>query len=295
MARRPVHSTRSRYLRWTCPLAIAILLLAGSSGCAGESQQAVPPAAQAVTPAPTPAVILHTPPTTRELQAASGGTASPQTATPTRAPDLPSPAPPKEVRSEIERTGSPQAPAQDLISLARGNNAFAIDLYRALSESEGNLFFSPFSVSQALAMTLAGAKGETERQMMNTLRYELTQGRLHPSFNALDRELASRGRGLQGEENQFFQLNIANAIWGQQGYEFLPDFLDVLAGNYGAGLRPLDFTGAPEESRVKINDWVSAETEGKVRDLLPPGMVDSFTRPDSHQRHILQCLMVVAL
>ena len=159
-----------------------------------------------------------------------------------------------------------------------GNNAFAFDLYRTLSEGEGNLFFSPFSVSQALAMTLAGARNETERQMMNTLHYELPQDRLHPSFNALDRELASRGKGLQGEENQFFQLNIANAIWGQQGYEFLPTFLDVLAEHYGAGLRPLDFSGAPEESRVKINDWVSEETQGRIIDLLPPGKVHSLTR-----------------
>jgi len=159
----------------------------------------------------------------------------------------------------------------------RGNNAFAIDLYRALSESESNLFFSPFSVSQALAMIFAGAEGETKRQMMNTLRYELTQSRLHSSFNALDRELVSRGRGLEGE-NQFFQLNVANAIWGQQGYEYLPEFLDVLSENYGAGLRSLDFAGAPEESGATINDWVSQETQDKIRDFLPSGAVNRLTR-----------------
>ena len=183
-----------------------------------------------------------------------------------------------EVRSDRERTGSPRASAQDLETLVRGNNAFALDLYSTLSDGEGNLIFSPFSISEALAMTLAGARGETERQMMNTLHYELPQGRLHPSFNALDRELASRGKGLEGEENQLFQLNIANAIWGQKGYEFLPDFLDTLAESYGAGLRPLDFAGAPEESRAKINDWVSDETEGKIEDLLPLGTIDSLTR-----------------
>ena len=160
----------------------------------------------------------------------------------------------------------------------QGNNTFALNLYGTLSDGEGNLFFSPFSISQALAMTLAGARGETERQMMEVLHYELPQSALHPSFNALDRELASRGRGLQVEENQFFELNIANAIWGQQGYEFLPDFLDVLAENYGAGLRPVDFAGAPEESRARINDWVSEETQDKIRDLLPFGAVDSNTR-----------------
>ena len=248
MAPRLVHSTWSLYLPGTWLLAIALLLLAGSSGCQGESQQAVPTAAQAPSPASSPVPALPVQTTDRE------------------------------VRSDRERNDSPRASTRDLKALAQGNNAFALDLYRKLSNGEGNLFFSPFSISQALAMTLAGAKGETERQMMNTLRYELPQARLHPSFNALDRKLAARGRSLEGEENQFFQLNIANAIWGQHGYEFLPDFLAVLAENYGAGLRPLDFARAPEDSRSKINDWVSAETEGKIGDLLPPGTVDSFTR-----------------
>ena len=183
-----------------------------------------------------------------------------------------------EVRSDRERTGSPRASAQDLETLVLGNNAFALDLYSTLSDGEGNLFFSPFSVSQALAMTLAGARGETERQMMNTLHYELPQGRLHPSFNALEQELASRGKGLEGEENQFFRLNIANAIWGEQGYEFLPTFVDALAEHYGAGLRPLDFAGAPQDSRIRINDWVFDETEGKIEDLLQPGKVHRLTR-----------------
>ena len=183
-----------------------------------------------------------------------------------------------EVRSDRERAGSPQASAQDLETLVLGNNAFAFDLYRALSEGEGNLIFFPFSVSQALAMTLAGARGETERQMRNTLHYELPQDRLHPTFNALDRELASRGKGLEGEENQFFRLNIASAIWGRQGYEFLPTFVNALAEHYGAGLRPLDFASAPEDSRIRINDWVFDETEGKIEDLLQPGKVHRLTR-----------------
>ena len=160
----------------------------------------------------------------------------------------------------------------------RGNNTFALDLYRALSGREGNLFYSPFSISQALTMTLAGAKGETELQMANTLHHKLPQSRLHLSFNALDQELASRGTGLEGEENHYFQLNIANAIWGQHGYEYLPDFLDVLAEHYGAGLRTLDFAGGPEESRARINNWVSEETGEKIKDLLPPGTINSFTR-----------------
>ena len=160
----------------------------------------------------------------------------------------------------------------------RGNNTFALSLYHALKSGEGNLFYSPFSISQALAMTLAGAGSETERQMVDTLHYRLPQSRLHASFNALDQELASRGMDSRNEEDRYFQLNIANAIWGQRGYEFLPDFLGVLAEHYGAGLRPLDFAGTPEESRVMINDWVSEETEERIKDLLPPGTIDGSTR-----------------
>ena len=238
----------SRILRRIWPLAVALLLLAGPSGCGGASQTAIPQAAQAPTPATSPAHVLSPPVTV------------------------------KEVRSDRDRTASPQATAGDMEILVRGNNAFALDLYSALKGGEGNLFYSPFSISQALAMTLAGARGETERQMADTLHYQLPQSRLHPSFNALDQELASRGMDSRNEEDRYFQLNIANAIWGQHGYEFLPDFLDVLAENYGAGLRPLDFAGTPEESRVMINDWVSEETGEKIKDLLPPGTIDGSTR-----------------
>ena len=259
-------------------MAAVLLLLTALTGCTGASPTTIPPATPATVPATSPAATLPAPTTERELRSAGTVTASPRVTTSTTTPEIPSPTPAVEVRPHRERTISPRASALDLETLARGNNAFAFDLYRTLSEGEGNLFFSPFSVSQALAMTLAGARNETERQMMNTLHYELPQDRLHPSFNALDLELASRGKGLEGEENQLFQLNIANAIWGQQGYEFLPTFLDVLAEHYGAGLRPLDFAGAHEESRVKINDWVSSETQGRIIDFLPPGKVHSLTR-----------------
>ena len=83
----------------------------------------------------------------------------------------------------------------------RGNNAFAFDLYHALSDGQGNLFYSPFSISQALAMTSVGARGETLRQMADTLHHRLPQGELHPAFNALDRTLASRGKEPGGTPN----------------------------------------------------------------------------------------------
>jgi len=114
--------------------------------------------------------------------------------------------------------------------------------------------------------------------MADTLHYTLSQDRLHPAFNALDLELASRGEGAEGQDGEGFRLNIVNSIWGQTGYSFLPQFLDILAQNYGAGLRLLDFVKAPEESRGLINDWVSDETEGKIEDLLPPNSITPLTR-----------------
>ena len=161
--------------------------------------------------------------------------------------------------------------------LVKGNSAFAFDLYRELAEKEGNLFFSPFSISLALAMTYAGARGETERQMAETMHYLLPQERLHGAFNTLDLRLASRGRVL-GSDDAGFQLNVANAVWGQRGYEFLEEFLDVLGENYGAGVRPADFAGAPEESRFAINEWVAERTEDRVKDLMPANVINGLTR-----------------
>jgi len=190
---------------------------------------------------------------------------------------VPGDLPPGEiVRSEKQRVTSPDAPEADLAELVSGNSAFAFDLYQAIREGDGNLFYSPYSISLALAMTYAGARGETEQQMADTLQFTLPQDRLHPAFNTLDLELAGRGEGAEGQDGGF-RLNIVNSIWGQDGYSFLPQFLDTLAENYGAGLRLLDFVKAPDESRGVINDWVSDETEGKIQDLLPQGSITSAT------------------
>lgn len=193
--------------------------------------------------------------------------------------ETPSASATEEVRSEKTRVAVPLATDSELSDLVRGNNDFAFDLYQKLREgANGNLFYSPYSISLALAMTYAGARGETERQMSNALHFILPQDKLHPAFNALDLQLASRGEGSSGTEGKGFRLNIANAIWGQQGYDFLQNFLDKLAENYGAGMRIANFTEAPENSRVTINDWVAQQTEEKIKDLIPSGAIDNLTR-----------------
>ena len=182
------------------------------------------------------------------------------------------------LQSDKPRDTSPQVSQTVLDSLSRGNSEFAFDLYRALAAADGNLFYSPYSISVALAMTYAGARGETEEQMADTLRFLLPQQDLHPAFNDLDIELDRRGEGAAGKDGGEFRLNIVNAIWGQKDYSFLPEFLDVLAENYGAGLRLLDYISHPEESRIIINDWVSDQTEERIEDLIPEGAITSLTR-----------------
>jgi serpin B len=163
-------------------------------------------------------------------------------------------------------------------TLVDGNSAFAFDLYQVLRDAAGNLFYSPYSISLALAMTYTGARGETAEQMADTLHFVLPQDTLHQAFSDLVLELDRRGEGARGKDGEGFRLNIINAIWGQKGFQFLPEFLDLLAENYGAGLRLLDFVNAPEKSRIIINDWVSEQTEDRIEDLIPPDVIDSLTR-----------------
>ncbi len=180
-------------------------------------------------------------------------------------------------QSAKQRVTLPNVAASDLVNLVDGNSTFAFDLYQVLREENNNLFYSPYSISLALAMTHAGARGETEQQMADTLHFTPSQDHLHPAFNSLDLELASRGEGAEGQDGEGFRLNIVNAIWGQEGVQFLSEFLDVLSENYGAGLRLLDFASALEESRVTINDWVSEQTEGRIEDLIPQGAITPAT------------------
>lgn len=182
------------------------------------------------------------------------------------------------LQSDKPRIESPNISTADQELLIQGNSAFAFDLYQALRAKEGNLFYSPHSISLALAMTHVGARGESAEQMADTLRFLLDQENLHQAFNWLDAELAQRGEGGAGKDDGEFRLNVVNAIWGQKDYAFLSAFLDVLAENYGAGLRVLDFINETEPSRLAINRWVSEETEGRIQDLIPQGAISELTR-----------------
>jgi serpin B len=157
-------------------------------------------------------------------------------------------------------------------AVVEGNSQFALDLYAALRSEDGNLFFSPYSLSTALAMTYAGARGETAEQMAAVLRFPFGEPELHPAFAALARAL--QGGGEPGE----YQLSIANALWGQAGYGFPASFQELTQRYYGAGLRELDFAHGTEAARGVINAWVEQQTQGRIKDLLQPGVLKSLTR-----------------
>jgi len=155
--------------------------------------------------------------------------------------------------------------------LVDGNNRFAVGLYARLKETdEGNLFFSPYSVSTALAMTQAGAAGATAKQMAEVLQFQVSDEELHPAMGQLIRTLRGSEKG--------YQFRVANRLWGQKGCEFLPDFLKATKTHYGAELGIVDFAGQTEGARQAINQWVEKETERRIQDLIPSGLLARDTR-----------------
>jgi serpin B len=149
----------------------------------------------------------------------------------------------------------------DVKKLVEGNNEFALDLYRQLSKQPGNLIFSPYSVSSALALAHAGAKTETAVQMAKTLHFNLDEKRLHPAFAQLIEQMH--------RNNKYHKLVVANALWGQKGLQFRADFLDLMQEFYDAGFKEVDFAANPEAARETINRWIEEQTDNKIRNLLP--------------------------
>jgi len=191
------------------------------------------------------------------------------------------------IRAGPARAESDQAPAAAPAPswVAAANNAFAADLYAQLRNTEGNLFFSPNSIEAALAMTYAGARGRTADQMARVLHVpqDMTgdinpaaRREMHGGFAAFLKDLGAE-KGPDGKPRGY-QLSVANALWGQKGYVFLPEFLGLVKTNYGAGLTEVDFATDTEGARRTINAWVEKETRDKIKDLLKTGILVPATR-----------------
>ncbi|MBM4072617.1 MAG: serpin family protein [Planctomycetes bacterium] len=171
---------------------------------------------------------------------------------------------------DVGKEKSAVAPAV-VTALAKGNNAFAFDLYGKLAAKDGNLFFSPFSISTALGMTYAGARGDTAAEMARTLHFSRDEAP-HSAFRGLLAQINEK------RKKPAYALSVANALWGQKDFGFLPDFINLTGAEYGAGLRQVDFVNATETARKLINDWVEDRTQHKIKELLKPGILDADTR-----------------
>jgi serpin B len=182
------------------------------------------------------------------------------------------------VQSSEPRITAPNVSIEELATLSADNADFAWAFYKKVIQPGENLFFSPHSLSVALAMTWAGARGTTETEMAEAMRFRLGQERLHVAFNGLDLELGSRAEASDNEGPLPFVLHVTNALFGQVGFSFLDAFLDTLAQHYGAGMRLMDFINETEASRVAINAWVSDQTNQRIQELIAPGIITAATR-----------------
>jgi serpin B len=167
--------------------------------------------------------------------------------------------------------GAQEQGGSSVEAVVRGNTEFALALYQKVRTVEGNLFFSPYSISTALAMAYAGARGNTETQMAQALHFVLKQEQLHPAFAFLEAKL----RDLQREGH--IQLRVANALWPQKGYALQDEFLALSNLCYGALVTGVDYRDVGTACAT-INAWVEEKTEGKIQDMIPSGLLDAMTR-----------------
>ncbi len=166
---------------------------------------------------------------------------------------------------KTEPAGEPEAPA-----LAQYNNDFAIKFYRSLAPEGGNVFFSPYSIASAFAMTREGAKGATAAEFDAVFGFPAPGKGLGESFSAGAAALEA-GKGSA-------RLVLANSIWPQKDYKFKPDYLSKLKKSYGAQSAAVDFKKDAEAARKEINDWTGKKTEGRIKDLFPARSLNALTR-----------------
>jgi serpin B len=179
-------------------------------------------------------------------------------------------------RSRLTRDTHPAVSPEMLNALQSGNTAAALDFYRQLARTPGNVFLSPYSVSTAIAMVAAGARGDTLAQMLAVLHAELPPNVLQSATNALNLALLAPRNPPPGTKGEPLQLQVANSVWTQANYHVERDFLDLLAREYGAALNTVDYARDPAGAVRAINQWVAENTNHKIPELL--SRLDSLTR-----------------
>jgi len=160
--------------------------------------------------------------------------------------------------------------AQPAASISQANDQFAFDLYSRLDTAPGNIFFSPYSISSALTMTYEGARHQTADQIRTVLHLPSDEVDWRSDLTAFIQKMNKADRS--------YELSTANALWAQRKYPFKDEYLKLIKTSYFAEARNLDFVTDPEASRVTINNWVSANTKDRIKDLLPPRSITPDTR-----------------
>jgi len=176
--------------------------------------------------------------------------------------------------------------AADFDLATTATNQLGVDLHRQLATGDGNLCISPYSIQSALAMTFAGADGETRAEMGRVLHFPTDGDAIHASFASLQRSLEEMAKkaatiGEQskktGGPSEPITLAIANRLFAQTGYDFRDSFRSLVEQFYGAAFEPLDFRKDAAGAREHINKWVTEQTRDRIRDLIPPKGVNADT------------------
>jgi serpin B len=249
------------------PLAVAVLVLA-----------------VACTPANVPSAATDVPAATDEASPTQASESTSPSTSPTESTTAPSPVAAVgrivEARSDISRNPPDAAREDQLAAVVAADRAFAFDLYRTLvAEESGNVFLSPYSISTAMSMVLAGARGRTAEELASALGVGADERAWHLARNRLELELMAMADFELPDNPDAVPLTLepTNAMFGQLGYPFKESYLDILAANYGAGMNGLDFAAQPDASRAAINEWVAERTRDLIPELIPPDVIDPFT------------------
>ncbi|ODS41217.1 MAG: hypothetical protein A7315_06850 [Candidatus Altiarchaeales archaeon WOR_SM1_79] len=170
----------------------------------------------------------------------------------------------------IESKKSSTANDTQATNVITANNKFAFDLYSEFKDGEGNIFFSPYSISTALVMTYEGARGKTAEEMQSVLHFPENDNTRRTGFEELRNQI--------NKEDKKYELRTANALWAQKDYKFLENYFNTIGQYYGGKVTNLDFIRDTENSRITINNWVENQTNNKIKNLIPKGVLNGDTR-----------------
>ena len=176
--------------------------------------------------------------------------------------------------SSITKADDSKSTPEGVNNIIKSNNQFAFDLYLELKDvpeyNESNIFFSPYSISVALGMTYEGAKGETAEEIQSVFYFPEDKNIRQPSFAKIYNQI--------NKVDKKYELHTANALWAQKDYKFLEEYINTIEKYYVGKVTNVDFINATEDARVTINKWVEEQTNNKIKDLIPAGVLNALTR-----------------